>query len=76
MRALQKLVSNGSSTQVTIPRAALFYLGWLPGEPVILELTETKHVVIRKPAPDEFLPKRAVSILLDGTPPVAEPAKP
>ena len=67
MRALQKLVSNGNSTQVTLPRTVLHYLGWLPGEQIILEVTEAKHVVIRKPAPDEFAPKRAVSVVLDST---------
>lgn len=65
MRALQKLVANGSSTQVTIPRPALFYLGWLPGEPIILEVTEDKKVVIRRPEPDEFLPRRSVAIMLE-----------
>jgi len=76
MRALQKLVSNGNSTQVTIPRAALFWLGWLPGEAIILELTENKHIVIRKPGPDEFLPKRSVAVTLDARMPTAptEPA--
>ena len=76
MRALQKLVANGNSTQVTIPRVALFWLGWLPGEAIILEVTENKHVIIRKPAADEFLPKRAVSVLLDARPPAAEPVTP
>lgn len=70
MRRLQKLVRNGNSTQVTIPHQALFYLGWLPGEAIILELTENKSIVIRRPAPDEFLPKRSIAITLDGSLPV------
>jgi antitoxin component of MazEF toxin-antitoxin module len=32
MRALQKLTRNGNATAVTIPRAILHTLGWLPGE--------------------------------------------
>jgi len=65
MRALQKLVVNGNSTQVTIPRPALFFLGWLPGEAIILEVTENKQIILRRPVADEFLPKRAVSLLID-----------
>lgn len=66
MRALQKLCVCGNSCHVAIPRSALHWLGWLPGEAVIFEVTENKQVVFRRPAPDEFLPKRAVSILIDG----------
>lgn len=65
MRALQKLVRNGNSTQVTIPRPALFWLGWLPGEAVILEVLENKSLLIRRPASDEFLPTRAKAVTLD-----------
>lgn len=70
MRALQKLVKNGNSTQVTIPRTLLHYLGWLAGEQVIVECTEAKHLVIRRPASDEFAPKRVVSVVLDRTLPM------
>ena len=72
MRALQKLVRNGNSTQVAIPRVLLHYLGWLPGEAVIVECTESHHVVVRRPAPDEFAPKRTVSLVLDDTPPAVK----
>jgi len=65
MRALQKLVRNGNSTQVTIPRPALFWLGWLPGEAVILEVLENKSLLIRRPASDEFMPNRAKTVVLD-----------
>jgi antitoxin component of MazEF toxin-antitoxin module len=67
MRALQKLVRNGNSTQVTLPRTLLHYLGWLPGENIIVECTDAKHIVIRRPDADDFAPKRAVSVLLDAT---------
>ena len=65
MRALQKLVANGNSTQVTLQRNLLAWLGWLPGEAVIVEVTENKHVIIRKPEPNEFLPLRARPVVLD-----------
>lgn len=72
MRALQKLVANGNSTQVTIPRNVLHWLGWLAGEAIILEVTENKRVIIRRPESDEFLPKRSVAITLDAKFPEAK----
>lgn len=69
MRALQKLVRNGNSTHVAIPRTVLVWLGWLPGEPIILEVAENKTIILRRPAPDEFTPKRSMSVVLDGAMP-------
>lgn len=40
MRGLQKLVRNGNSTAVAIPRVMLVKLGWLTGRSVVVELTE------------------------------------
>lgn len=65
MRALQKLVRNGNSTQVTIPRTVLIWLGWLPGEEIILEALEDKSIHIRRPGRDEFAVKRAKSVVLE-----------
>ena len=42
-RALQKLVRNGNSTAVALPRPLLFYLGWLPGEAVIVHRSHLRH---------------------------------
>lgn len=72
MRALQKLVCNGNSTQVTIPRTLLHWLGWLPGEGIIVEATEQKTVVIRRPNANDFAPQHAVSVLLDSRFPEAK----
>lgn len=47
MRAFQKLVRNGNATAVTIPRAVLFHLHWLPGDYVLLEVQEDKSIRIR-----------------------------
>lgn len=58
MRALQKLVRNGSATQVTIPRHMLVHLGWLPGEAIIIELLEDGSVRVRRPTESDFAPKR------------------
>lgn len=71
MRALQKLVRNGNSTQVTIPRTVCHFLGWLPGEPVILEITDEKTLLIRRPGPNDFAPKRMVPMMLDAAAPEA-----
>lgn len=73
MRALQKICVCGNSAHVAIPKAALFWLGWLPGEQIILELTENKQVVLRRPGPNEFAPKRTASILLDSSLPGVAP---
>ena len=56
MRALQKLVRNGNSTQLTIPRTMLIAAGWLPGEQMILELLEDLSVRVRRPCERDFAP--------------------
>lgn len=72
MRAILKLVRCGGATHVTIPRAALFYLGWLPGEQVILELLEDKSVRIRKPCHDDFSVKGVPALNLSSELPAAK----
>ena len=57
MRAMQKLVRNSNSTAVCIPRPLMFKLGWLPGQAVIVELTENcDSVVVRRPTERDFGP--------------------
>jgi hypothetical protein len=53
MRAVQKLVRNGNSTQVTILREMLIHLGWLPGEVVVVELQANHTLKIYKPRLEE-----------------------
>jgi antitoxin component of MazEF toxin-antitoxin module len=55
MRALQKIVRNGNSTHVAIPRPLLIHLGWLPGESLIVELLEDDTLRLRRPQADDFL---------------------
>ena len=64
MRALQKLVKNGNSTQVTIPRAVLHYLDWLPGEFIILEVCADKTLRIRPPVETDVAPRRFHPVLV------------
>lgn len=63
MRALQKLTRNGNATCVSIPRAILHTIGWLPGESIILELLEDQSLRIRRPSADDFGPTAAPRIL-------------
>jgi antitoxin component of MazEF toxin-antitoxin module len=70
MRCLQKLCRCGNSTHFAIPRPALFWLGWLPGEQVIFELLEDKSIRVRKPTSDDFAAKGAASIKLETSMPM------
>lgn len=49
MKELRRIVRNGNSTQVSIPRRMLEYLGWRAGEPIVIELTECQTIEIRRP---------------------------
>jgi antitoxin component of MazEF toxin-antitoxin module len=59
VRALQKLIRNGTSTQVTIARPLLIQLGWLSGETVIVELMEDESIRVRRPNSSDFPAKRS-----------------
>lgn len=56
MRALQRLVRNGNSTTITIPRVMLVSIGWLPGEYVVLELLDDHSVRVRRPEERDIAP--------------------
>lgn len=67
LRALQKIVRNGSSVQVTIPRVILVQLGWLPGATIVVEANdEMTSLVIRQPTQEDFGPICAPRILHNG----------
>lgn len=63
MRALQRLVRNGHATQVTIPKAILIHLGWLPGEDVIVDVLEDKTLHIRRPETKDFIVRTTAGVL-------------
>lgn len=69
MRCLQKLVRCGNATHFTIPRALLLWLGWLPGEQVIIEALEDRSIRVRRPTADDFAPKGVPSLKLDASMP-------
>lgn len=53
--ALQKLVKNGNSTAVAIPRSFLHQLGWICGRSIVVELTEDcDALVIRLPRHSDY----------------------
>lgn len=61
MALVQKIIVCGNSAHITLPKPVLFFLGWLPGQHIVLEVTESKQLVVRAPAPEDFAPKRAGS---------------
>lgn len=48
MEVLQRLVKNGSSTQMNIPVKLLRELGWQPGNYVTLTLTEDRRLMVER----------------------------
>lgn len=68
MRTLQKLVRNGNSTQISIPRQILTHLGWLTGTYIVLELLEDDTIRLRPPGRDEFAPRKQKIVVLDDLP--------
>lgn len=48
MRAIQKLVRNGNSTQFTLPRVMLIHLEWIPGDSVIVDMLEDGSIRLQK----------------------------
>ena len=55
VRALQALVRNGNSTQVTIPRAMLMAANLISGQRVMLTLNEDHSITIRVPETSDFV---------------------
>lgn len=65
MRCLAKLQRCGCSTHVGIPKDAMLWLGWLPGQVVVFEVLEDKSVRFRLPDDREFAPKRPGRVVFD-----------
>jgi antitoxin component of MazEF toxin-antitoxin module len=54
MKYFHRLVKNGNSTQVTIPRRMMDHLRWRTGDPMVVELTERGTLEIRPPIVDDM----------------------
>jgi antitoxin component of MazEF toxin-antitoxin module len=65
VRAIQKLVRNGNATAVSIPRQILIYLGWIPGQPIVIEVLEDKSLRLRPPCERDFAPLGAPRVVYD-----------
>ena len=48
MLKVVRLVTNGNSTQVTIPKPLLFHLGWRAGDHVVLTLREDRTLSLER----------------------------
>jgi len=70
MRAIQKIVRCGGASHFTIPRAAMFYLGWVTGQQIMLEVLEDRSIRIRPLTHDDFSINGVASIKVDNTAPV------
>ena len=53
-RAVQKLIKNGNSFQVTVARPLLNYLDWPPGCILWCVVTEEKELVVRPMRPGDI----------------------
>ena len=51
---------------MSIPRPMLHWLGWLPGQAVIIEMTEDKSVIVRLPQQSDFGPVVGPRIIYGG----------
>ena len=65
MRTFQKLVRNGNSTQITLPKAMLVHLGWLPGGMITVELREDGSLVVRHFDPHQLQAAQGRPIVQD-----------
>lgn len=57
MFALARLCKNGNGSMVTIPKAMLRHLGWLPGEYIAVVVGENMEVTCRRVTADQLLGK-------------------
>lgn len=65
MRARMKLRLDGNTTVVSVPRPILVHLGWLPGEEVIVELTEQNTLHVRRFTAADIPPHGGPRMLYD-----------
>jgi antitoxin component of MazEF toxin-antitoxin module len=70
MKLACKLVRNGNSTQITIPRRVLNLLRWSAGDEVILEMTDIDTIAVH-PRRVSDLRVSGVIGLIDGSIPGA-----
>jgi antitoxin component of MazEF toxin-antitoxin module len=67
MRADVALRIDGNARVITIPRPILTYLGWLPGERLIVELLEDRSVHVRPLKFEDIAPRARGRMIYDFT---------
>lgn len=70
MKVACKLVRNGNSTQVCIPRRVLAALRWNAGDQVILEMTDIDSITVRPPRIADLRVAGVIGVI-EGSLPVA-----
>lgn len=65
MRARIKLRLDGNATVITVPRPILIHLGWLPGQELVVELTEQNTLHVRPFTASDIPPIGAPRMLYD-----------
>jgi antitoxin component of MazEF toxin-antitoxin module len=61
--AFQKIILQGNSAMITIPRAAMHFLKWRPGQMVRLTLGEDRTVLVERYRVDEVQQRRGPGIV-------------
>jgi len=65
VKAVQKIVRNGNSAQITIPRALLFELGLRPGDLIEVFHDGSGIATLRAWANREYVNKRSPGVMPD-----------
>jgi hypothetical protein len=63
MRSIQKLVRNGNSTQITLPKPMLIANEWIPGEVVVITLQPNGAILLER-----WQGPKAISVPRGGVP--------
>lgn len=70
MRYVQKIVRNGNSAQVTLPRHLMAWCELILGQAVIVETLEDKSIRIRALRENDLMPAHPPRIVVDAEPPL------
>lgn len=69
MIVTRKLIRNGSSICVTLPRSYLHHTGWILGREIVVELLEDSTILLRIPTARDWA-SRSADPRISAAPPV------
>lgn len=72
MIAIQKIILQGNSAMVTLPRWLMHALKWRPGQPLILTLNEDNTVTLRLWRDLEMQQRRSPGLIVVDPEPVKQ----